>query len=70
MGVTAHFVHDFTLKSFVLAFKHVTQSHTAENLLEELTEVITDWDIAKKVVTVSADGAFNIAKVDNQIYNL
>jgi len=63
LGVTAHFVHDYTLKSFFLALRHVTQSHTAENLLAELTEVMTEWSLTKKVVTVSADGAFNIAKV-------
>ena len=63
MGVTAHLVHDYTLKSFVLALKHVTKSHTAENLLAELTEVMTEWGLTKKVVTISADGAFNIAKV-------
>ena len=58
-----HFVLDWTLKSYVLALKHVTKKHTAENLLSELREVIADWVIAKKVVTVSADGAYNIKKV-------
>ena len=54
---------DWVLKSYVLALKHVTKSHTAENLLSELREVKVEWGIAKKVVAVSADGAYNIKKV-------
>jgi len=58
-----HFVDDWILKSYVLALKHVTKKHTAENLLSELREVIEEWDLSSKVTTVSADGAFNIKKV-------
>ncbi len=63
LGVTVHFVDDWILKSYVLALKHVTKKHTAENLLSELREVIEEWDLSSKVTTVSADGAFNIKKV-------
>ena len=63
MGVTVHFVLDWSLKSYVLALKHVTKYHTADNLLAYLREVISEWGISKKVVTVSADGAYNIKAV-------
>jgi hypothetical protein len=56
-------VKDWTLKSYVLALKHVTKAHTADNLLSELREVISDWGIDRKVITVSADGAYNIKSV-------
>lgn len=45
-----------------MALKHVTKKHTAENLLSELREVISDWNVGKKVIAVSADGAYNIKK--------
>jgi len=63
LGVTVHFVVDWRLKSYVLALKHLQKSHTAENLLAELKEVMKNAGVCKKVVTVSADGAFNIKKV-------
>jgi hypothetical protein len=63
LGVTVHFVLDWTLKSYILALKHLEKQHTAENLLAALKEVTTQWGISKKVMTVSADGAYNIKKV-------
>lgn len=54
---------DFKLKSYVLALKHIEKSHTSDNLLAELREVMSAWDIRKKVVTVSADSAYNIKGV-------
>lgn len=62
-GVTVHFVMDWVLKSYVLALKHVTKQHTADNLLCELREVISEWELDAKVVSVSADGAYNIKRV-------
>jgi hypothetical protein len=56
-------VNEWELKSYMLALKHVTRAHTAENLLCELREVIAEWEIAEKVITVSADGAYNIKSV-------
>jgi len=61
--VTVHFVLDWTLKSYILAHKHLEKQHTAENLLAALKEVTTQWGISKKVMTVSADGVYNIKKV-------
>lgn len=58
-----HFVQDWALKSYMLALKHITKSHTSDNLLSELSEVINHWNISDKVVTISADGAHNIKKV-------
>jgi hypothetical protein len=62
-GVTVHFVIDWTLKSFILALKHLEKQHTAENLLSELRQVISKWGLSQKVMTVSADGAYNIKSV-------
>ncbi len=56
-----HFVQDWALKSYMLALKHITKSHTSDNLL--LSEVINHWNISDKVVTISADDAHNIKKV-------
>lgn len=62
LGVTVHFAVEWELKSYILALKHVQKSHTAENLLTEIKELMTKWEINHKVVTVSADGAYNIKK--------
>jgi hypothetical protein len=51
------------MKSYILALKHLEKSHTAKNLLSELKEVMVQAEIGQKVVTVSADGAYNIKKV-------
>jgi len=58
--VTVHYVEDFQLKNYLLALKHCKQSHTAENLLDELNGIIEVWGLITKVVSISADGAYNI----------
>jgi len=63
--VTVHYVEDFQLKNYLLALKHCKQSHTAENLLDELNGIIEVWGLITKVVSISADGAYNIKKAIN-----
>ena len=62
--MTVHYVEHFVLKSYLLALKHISNKHTSENLIEELTGILEKWEILKKVVAVSADGAANIKKVN------
>ncbi len=63
LGVTVHFVKDWTLRSHFLALKNVLNKHTAENLLIDLKKVISEWLLDGKVIAVSADGAYNIKSV-------
>ena len=44
----------------MISLKHLTCSHTAINLRSELYEIIDDYDLRSKMVTISADGAPNI----------
>ena len=61
----------YQLKSYLLALKHVKRSHTAINLLDELNGVIDSWGLSSKVISISADGAFNIKKAitDSNTYD-
>jgi len=47
-----------------LALKHAPESHTSENLIKEIKEVVSAWGLSDKVIAISADGASNIKKVN------
>ncbi|XP_045104974.1 E3 SUMO-protein ligase ZBED1-like [Portunus trituberculatus] len=47
--VTAHFISpEWTLRSVVLATARMTNSHTKENIAEEITRICNEWDILHK----------------------
>lgn len=63
MAVTAHYISkDWQMKSVLLECYHFPDSHTAENLRNELLRVTSIFDISRKVHTIISDNAANIAK--------
>jgi len=50
-----------------LALKHAPESHTSENLIKEIKEVVSAWGLSDKVIAISADGASNIKKVNLKV---
>lgn len=59
--VTAHFISpDWILKSVVLETARITDSHTGENIAEELTRICNKWNILDKLCSVVADNASNM----------
>ena len=64
-------MNNYQLKSYLLALKHVKKSHTSDNLLDELNGIIEIWGLSSKVISISADGAYNIKKAitDSNAYD-
>ena len=67
IGVTIHFVKRWKLVSKFLALHHQPSSHTSENLLKSLREIVSKWKLSKKVIAISADGAPSIKNVNTTL---
>ena len=59
MGITAHYIIDFTMHSAMLACKRFTGSHTGENIFHMYQETMACYDIAK-ISTIVTDNAANM----------
>lgn len=63
MAVTAHFINqNFKLQSMLLDCSSYGESHTSENLSNELKKVIFEWNLDQKILMVISDNAANIRK--------
>lgn len=61
ISLTAHFISkDWKLNSLFLNCFKTVNDHTAENLKNELLEVVNKWDIQNKISCVVSDNAANI----------
>lgn len=59
--VTCHFIDkSWQCKSYVLATYQVEESHTAENIAQELKLVASKWNITDKIYAVVSDSAANM----------
>ncbi|XP_050066594.1 E3 SUMO-protein ligase ZBED1-like, partial [Aphis gossypii] len=60
-AVTTHFINrDCELKSYLLSCFKYSESHTSENLKNELIRVVTEWGLENKVAACTSDNAANI----------
>ncbi|KAL0423270.1 UNVERIFIED_CONTAM: putative AC transposase [Sesamum radiatum] len=56
MVVTGHFIDDnWTLQNCILRFLYVLAPHTTEVLADTLVEALMDWNIDRKVSTITID---------------
>jgi hypothetical protein len=55
--------------SRVLSTWCVEVSHTAENLAQELMDLVVEWKLTGKIVAVATYNAYNIVKAVNEINN-
>lgn len=62
LGITGHFIIDWMLKSVMICCKRFKQKHTAENIRHEYEEIISSYDMNKKITCVVSDNAANIVK--------
>ncbi|KAJ8315996.1 hypothetical protein KUTeg_006010 [Tegillarca granosa] len=62
LGITGHFILDWTLRSVMFCCKRFCGKHTAENIRNEYEEIIASFDIAKKIVAIVSDNASNMVK--------
>ncbi|XP_072400428.1 E3 SUMO-protein ligase ZBED1-like [Diabrotica undecimpunctata] len=61
ISYTAHFIdNDWGLYSCLLTCHQYEQSHTAENLKDDLYNVLKEWNIFDKVFAVTTDNAANM----------
>ena len=69
LTVTVHFVTaDWRLECFVLETKKMAKSHTAANIEEILSEIISDWAIPRNTVaSIVHDNGSNIVKCTDQM---
>ena len=62
LGITGHYIVDWTLKYVMLACKRFRGRHTAENIRIEYDETIACFDFAKKVCNILTDNASYMIK--------
>ena len=61
MAVTAHIISDdWKMKSFCLTTREIVDAHTADNIANELSAVITEWQLDTKVLGITTDNARNV----------
>lgn len=60
IGITAHFILDWSLKTAMLACKRVKGRHTAENILDHFEEIKTVYNLNNKITHIVTDNASNM----------
>ena len=66
--VTAHFIHEWEIKNYVLQTRRMDESHTSENLSEVLTSAISEWNLQRyhQNPSLTTDNASNIVNAPKQ----
>jgi len=63
IGVTCSFIdNDFKLCEAILAIQYIPYPHTGYNICNVLTEIISDWNLTRKVFTLTTDNGSNMVK--------
>ena len=60
IGITCHFILDFSMRSAMLGCHRFTGSHTAENIHHAFSETVSSYDINSKISTIVTDNASNM----------
>ena len=62
LGITCHFIQDWSMKSLMLECKRFYGRHTAENIAQFYSESTTEYGIVGKILTTITDNAANVVK--------
>ncbi|CAG9788197.1 unnamed protein product [Diatraea saccharalis] len=62
ISLTAHYIYEYKLKSVVISTSEIQIQHTAENIALAIQEVMDQWQISSKVVTIVTDNAAAMKK--------
>ena len=62
IGITGHFILNWTMESVMLACKRFTGRHTAENIRQQYEETVASFDIGEKITNIVTDNASNMTK--------
>ena len=60
-AVTVHFIVDFKLQSFLISVHEFPDSHTAENIVQEIRDALSEWNLSiTEIVAATTDNGANI----------
>ena len=62
IGITGHFIEDYQLQGVMLACRRFEGIHTAENVLTNYEDIITQFNLQGKVGYIITDNAANMLK--------
>ncbi|XP_022162406.1 zinc finger BED domain-containing protein 1-like [Myzus persicae] len=62
LGITCHFLDNWTLRNRILETVEVPESHTSDNITKNLQSVMQNWKIEHKVCAIVSDNASNMVK--------
>lgn len=57
VSVTAHFIQESKLRSIVICTSEIGETHTAENIANVIRQILDEWQINSKIVTIVTDNA-------------
>lgn len=70
ISVTAHFIQYSKLQSIVISTTELLQHHTSLNIANTLNDILLDWQIRDKIVTVVTDNASSMKKEVKDFLNM
>jgi len=62
LGITGHYILDWSLHSVMLACTRFCGSHTADNIAQRVDETLTCFDITDRITHIITDNAANMLK--------
>lgn len=69
LGVTVHFLEGTNFVSFEISTKALSSRHTADNLKEEISEILTKWGVEEaKISSIITDNGANIVAAVKRLF--
>lgn len=69
ISLTAHYIYEYKLKSVVISTSEIQLHHTAENIALAIQEIMDQWEISSKVVSIVTDNAAAMKKAVSECLN-
>lgn len=66
LTVTCHFIFNDCLYSPVLATREMIKTHTGANIASSISDILIEWGILDKIVTIVSDNGSNIKNAINE----
>ena len=62
LGITGHYILDWSMKSVMFACSRFRGRHTADNIAQQVDETIACFDLGRKITNIVTDNAANMVK--------
>ncbi|KAH9637309.1 hypothetical protein HF086_006953 [Spodoptera exigua] len=69
ISVTAHFIENSKLQSLIIATSELADQHTSLNIANALRNILNEWNIFEKIVTIVTDNASSMKKAIKDFLN-